>query len=98
MSTERDNESILDQFKVPDILEALRQFKEDAAALDDDMHELVMRHPNQWAGMYKGEVTIAATLPELLELLEEQQNVAVRFLDPNPKVLILSNSEVEPTH
>ena len=90
MASTHTRGSIFGQFKVPDILEVLRQFKKDEIALDQSMHDLVMRCPCQWAGMYKGEVTIASTLPELLELLEDHPNVAVRYLNPNPKTLILS--------
>ena len=90
--------SIFDQISASEIAEVLLQFKEDAAALDEDMHELVMWHPNQWAGMYKGEVTVAPSLPKLMELLGNQPNVAVRFLDPNPKALILSHAELGNSH
>jgi hypothetical protein len=86
---------ILDQLSIPSIVDALRQFTEDSIALEADMHDLVMRYPNQWAGMYKGEVTIAPTLVELLQLLEGQPNVAVRFLDPYPRTLILSAVGIE---
>jgi len=98
MPTEQTGISIFGTFSASDVAEVLRQFKEDAAALDADMHELVMQHPHRWAGMYRGEVTIADTLPKLMELLENQQNVAVRYLDPNPALLILSNFGLGTVH
>lgn len=89
MTSSPTGSSMLDH-AMPEILEALRQFKADAAALDDDMHELVMQYPNQWAGMYRGEITIAPTLSGLLELVGDETNVAVRYLDPNPLPLVLA--------
>ena len=74
--------SILDQFKLPSIRESLQQYKEDDAALEEALYDLVSDNPGQWAGMCRGEVTIAATLPLLLELLEDEPNVPVRELDP----------------
>jgi hypothetical protein len=89
MSASHKSESVLGQFELPGIRESLRQYKEDDAALDEAMHELVLESPNQWAGMCRGEVTIAATLSELLKLLEHEPNVPVRKLDPNSESLYL---------
>jgi hypothetical protein len=90
MRATHTEKSIIERFQMPAILEVVQQFREDSAALEADMHDLVMHHPCQWAGMFMGEVTVAPTLEKLLELVGEECNVAVRYLDPNPLPLVLA--------
>ncbi len=74
------------------------QFFDDAEILDIDMHQLVLDHPNQWAAMYKGEITIDQTLEGLFEKLEGEENASVRHLDPNAESFFLTASEIEMVH
>jgi len=74
------------------IAHMLERFREDAIALETKAPELVKQYPNYWAGMRHGTLRVALNLAKLIEKFGDGRNVAVLYLNPDPKKLIL-NSE-----
>ena len=81
------------QLTPQEIIEELRHFCNDSASLDSKYSDLLKRHPDQWAGIFMGKLRIAPTFNKLLEYFgNNRRRVAVKFLNSNPKALILTVS------
>ncbi len=78
------------------ISEGMRQFTADNIAIEKKLPELLESHPMQWAGMRDGVFKIASTLDDLIELFGgDGSRLAVKFLDPNPRPLVLATRSVQ---
>ncbi|MDB5225328.1 MAG: hypothetical protein JWL87_280 [Candidatus Adlerbacteria bacterium] len=72
-------------------VEALAQFDEDTSLLMANREELLAVHPNQWAAVYKGDISVARALTECVRGLGENAPfAAMTFLDPSRKTFILA--------
>lgn len=81
---------MLELIRTPaEIGKELAQFRADAIALEERYEELAKAHPKHWAGMRRGELKIASTIEEVLHYFGDSRNVAMRFLDLEPKTWIL---------
>ncbi len=72
----------------------MAEYETISARLRAETEGMSQQNPHQWAGMNsEQELTLADTLPELLEKLrpgdDRQRAVAVLYLDPNPPEMIL---------
>ena len=77
-----------------DIAKGLRDFSKSAEMLSNDRRRLIIEHPLQWVGVYRGEVSARADdLPSLMEELERRGislgDTIVRFIEKNQRTLIL---------
>ncbi len=73
-----------------DLADFRRRFK----LLDSQVPKLVEARPNEWVAMPEGDdMVFAASFDELLARLREAgrptNTAAIKFLDPNPRVLIV---------
>lgn len=83
--------SIFDGIDIADVRRKLARFTDNCQRLDM-MHEYLLgRYPRDWVAVEGGIITRAATEEKLIELLEDPGTAAIKFLDPNPKTLILVN-------
>ena len=72
----------------------LREFEELNLRLDSDRAALTEKHPSMWVAMGKNDFfRVGESLESVCEAARERglgaSEYAVRFLDPNPPVLIL---------
>lgn len=72
------------------LIDFTRRFK----LLDSQIMELIELHPNKWVAMPEGDDLVFADSPDaLLANLREcgklANTAAIRFLDPNPRILIV---------
>ena len=77
-----------------DIARGLREFSKSAEMLSNDRPRLIDRHPLQWIGVYRGEVSAKAEdLPSLMKELDRRGiplgDTIVRFIEKNQRTLIL---------
>ena len=77
-----------------DIARGLREFSKSAEMLSNDQPRLINKHPLQWVGVYRGEVSAKAdNLPSLMEELERRGiplgDTIVRFIEKNQRTLIV---------
>ena len=77
-----------------ELAEALREFSKSAERLSSDLPRLIDKHRKQWIGVFRGEVTAAASsLDRLLAKLEKKGippgETVVRFIEENQRTLIL---------
>ena len=77
-----------------ELAKGLREFSKSAEMLSSDLPRLIDRHPMQWIGVFRGEVTAAASsLDKLLAKLEKKEippsETVVRFVEPNQRTLFL---------
>ena len=77
----------------PDILEKLRAFGARVDRMDAQMERLTRNHPDHWVALHTGDFVLAESLDDLLKTLEGQgvptSETVIRFLDSNPKNMIL---------
>ncbi len=77
----------------PDILEKLRAFRARVDRMESQMERLTRDHPDHWVALYTGDFVLAESLDNLLKTLEGQgvptPETVIRFLDSNPKNMIL---------
>ena len=77
----------------PDILEKLRAFRVRVDRMESQMERLTRNHPDHWVALYTGDFVFAESLDDLLKTLEGQgvptPETVIRFLDSNPKNMIL---------
>ena len=76
------------------IAQELSSFADAASVLSSDHPRLIDEHPDQWVGIYRGEVAATATeLPTLMVQLTARgippENTIVRFIDREEKTLLL---------
>jgi len=76
------------------ISDGLARFTASARALSSDRPRLIDEHPQQWVGLFDGHVEVTGdTIETVMEKLDEKgyprQETIVRFIDRNPKTLIL---------
>ena len=75
-------------------IEMMLEYRELASQMRRQVASLTEQHPDQWAAMVPGgELFVAGTMDELLRVLDEKGlrdgNVAIEYLDSDPKPLIL---------
>jgi hypothetical protein len=77
----------------PDILEKLRAFRARVDRMESQMERLTRDHPDHWVALYTGDFVLAESLDDLLKTLDGQgvptPETVIRFLDSNPKNMIL---------
>ncbi len=77
----------------PDILEKLRAFGARVDRMESQMERLTRNHPDHWVALHTGDFVLAESLDDLLKTLEGQgvptSETVIRFLDSNPKHMIL---------
>ena len=77
----------------PAILEKLRAFGARVDRMESQMEHLTRNHPDHWVALHSGDFVLAESLEELLKTLEGQgvptSETVIRFLDSNPKNIIL---------
>ena len=77
----------------PDILEKLRAFRVRVDRMESQMERLTRNYPDHWVALYTGDFVFAESLDDLLKTLEGQgvpiPETVIRFLDSNPKNMIL---------
>ena len=82
-----------DMVNDPDILAKLRAFRARLDRMESQMEQLRRNYPDQWVALHTGDFVIAESLDGLVEKLEElglpAPEAVVRFLDSNPKKMIL---------
>ena len=77
-----------------ELVKGLREFSKSAEKLLSDLPGLIDTHRKQWIGVFRGELTAAASsLDRLLAKLEKKGippgETVVRFVEPNQPTLIL---------
>lgn len=76
-----------------DILAKLRAFRVRVDRMESQMEQLTRNYPDQWVALHTGDFVIAESLDGLLEKLKGLgvpiPEAVVRFLDSNPKKMIL---------
>ena len=82
-----------DMIDEANILKELRAFTRHVNMMASQKERLSREHPNQWAALHDGDPIFADTLDQILEKVDEQgvprPEVAIEFLDPDPKSFIL---------
>ena len=77
----------------PVILAKLHAFRARVDRMESQMEQLTRNYPDQWIALHTGDFVIAESLDGLLEKLEglgmPTPEAVVRFLDSNPKKMIL---------
>ena len=77
----------------PDILDKLRAFRARVDRMESQLERLTRIHPDHWVALYSGDFVLAESLDDLLKTLNNQgvptHETVIRFLDPNPKNMIL---------
>ena len=75
------------------ILEKLRAFRARVDRMESQKERLIRNHPDHWVALHTGEFVLAESLDDLLKTLEGQgvptAEAVIRFLDSNPKNMIL---------
>ena len=76
-----------------DILEKLRAFRARVDRMESQKERLTRSHPDHWVALHTDEFILAESLDNLLKTLEGQgvpaTEAVIRFLDSNPKNMIL---------
>ena len=76
-----------------DILAKLRAFRARVDRMESQKERLTRDYPDQWAALHSGDFVVAESLDDVLEKLEGQgvptSEAVIRFLDSNPKNMIL---------
>ncbi|MCY4486474.1 MAG: hypothetical protein OXF11_05080 [Deltaproteobacteria bacterium] len=76
-----------------DILEKLRAFRARVDRMESQQERLVKSHPDHWVALHSGDFVLAESLDDLLKMLQGQgvpaAEAVIRFLDSNPKNMIL---------
>ena len=75
-------------------IEEMEIFRETVRVLSSSRAQLVERYPRQWIALHSGEVRASGpTLEVVLEKLDAEgfsrDQAIVRYMDPDPKTLIL---------
>lgn len=77
----------------PYILERLRAFRARVDRMESQRERLTRNHPDHWVALHTGDFVLAGSLDDLLKTLEGQgvptSETVIRFLDSNPKNMIL---------
>ncbi len=83
-------EELIDE---PYILERLRAFRVRVDRMESQMERLKRNHADHWVALYTGDFVLAESRDDLLATLEGQgvptSETVIRFLDSNPKHIIL---------
>lgn len=89
-------DEVLDLFGMPaaEVADEMRAFSKTAQALSAEHLQLIEKHPQQWVGLYDGEVKVyGKTLKSVMSQVEARgypkAEVIVRFIDREPRTLIL---------
>lgn len=89
-------DEVLDLLGKPavDVANEMQTFSKTARALSSEHLRLIDQHPQQWVGLYDGEVKVfGKTLKSVMAQLEERgypkAEVVVRFIDRERRMLIL---------
>lgn len=76
-----------------DILEKLRAFRARVDRMESQKERLTRSHPDHWVALHTGDFVLAESLDKLLKTLDGQgvpaSEAVIRFLDSNPKNMIL---------
>lgn len=76
-----------------DILNKLRAFRARVDRMESQKERLTRNHPDRWVALHTGDFVLAESLDDLLKTLEGQgvpaSEAVIRFLDSNPKNMIL---------
>ena len=77
----------------PAIRERLRAFGVRVDRMESQMEQLTRNFPDHWVALYSEDFVLAGSLDDLLKTLEGQgvptSETVIRFLDSNPKNIIL---------
>jgi hypothetical protein len=75
------------------VAQELTDFADAASVLSSDQPRLIDEHPDEWVGVYKGDIIAAKELPALMAQLTNKgippENAIVRFIDREEKTLLL---------
>jgi hypothetical protein len=89
---ESNSASIFDDIDIHEVRRELVQFGKNWGALNEIAHDLLLQHPDQYAGMEDDVLTIAPTEEELYEKLEDLRTAATLrlWIDPRPLILAVA--------
>ena len=76
------------------VAKELKSFRRTAKRLSSNRPRMIERYPRQWVGLYEGRVRAhGETQEEVLKQIDDKNlpraRTLVRFIDPDPKAMIL---------